>query len=371
MIMLALMVLMHGFLLQIPTTAPTLPINLVPWFGISIIVALIVVFAAAAIYMLAPLINSSAMQQWARAQVYEAILSVALIIIFLFVVKFFFINPQPYLSSAGLVPQGCTGAKDIFNVSTCDLAQFNNAAYNLVGNIWTLAVIKGIIPSSAVQIQPVPQEGDGFEISFTIPSIANAPNDKLIRYVMASVITFLLISQIQLILLSSSLLLLSFFFAVGLISRIFGLSRSFGGAMIAFGIGLGLIYPLVTAITYGYLDVASNAYCVATLCLGHTSVGSFTTSFFGIMLSSIGNMLLIAGGSGTVIGQLAGGGIAQAGIQGLASDFAATFNMIGYVIAGLTVIPLVNILIVDVFIVDFSRAVGERMSFSMLFKGVI
>ena len=156
-------------------------------------------------------------------------------------------------------------ANTIYTLSACDLGQFNTASYTVAGYMWSFAVAKALIPDSSFAIQPTPQEGDNLEFNFNVPNILDAQNTKVINYLLEAILIALLLSQLQLILLSSSLLLLSLFFSIGLIARVFGISRSFGGAMIAFGIGLGIIYPLLIAITYGYIDVSANTACLATI----------------------------------------------------------------------------------------------------------
>ena len=44
---------------------------------------------------------------------------------------------------------------------------------------------------------------------------------------------------------------------------------------------------------------------------------------------------------------------------------------IAAVVAGLTFIPFLNFTIVDAFIVDFSKAIGERLDFMSLLIGVV
>ncbi len=356
MIPIMILLALHGILLQ---AQPLLPISPVPWVLVSLVAALCVILVAALLYILAPILNSSAMQQWSRFQIYEALLSVLLIFMFLVVVKIFFLNPVPAFASVGLVPQGCAAANTVYSLSACSLAQFNTASYNIASYIWIFSVFKGVAPTSTLAIQPFRQEGAGLEVIFNIPNIVDAGNTKFLQTVMDVILGFLLLSQIQLILLSSSLLLMSFFFAIGLVGRVFGVSRSFGGAMIAFGIGLGIIYPLLIAVTYGYIDVAANTACIgSTLCSGG-AVLNFGTAFFNSFLSPYAALLNLFNGT------------TAAPVQALATSFATVFDEIGYILAGLIVMPAVNIIIVDVFVVDFSRAVGEQMSFSMLFRSVV
>lgn len=379
MFALLLLAHLHGFALQ-----TTIPISPLPWFGITLVVALVVMFVCAAIYMIAPMFGSGGMRQWSLFQLYEAILSIALIVLFLGIVGLFFLNPQSGFASAGLVPQGCTNATTIYTLSACDLSQFNTASYNVASTMWAFAVIKAIIPNSNLAIQPVPQEGDGVEIGFTIPNLLDGWNGQIINGVLKVMLTALLVSQIQLILLSSSLLLLSFFFTVGLVARVFGFSRTFGGAMIAFGIGLGIIYPLLIAITYGYVDVAAGTYtinqigaclsspvnCAASAAVNSLSQTTFSSAFFSIFISPFAPMFALGPNvTSSVFTTVVGA--AASPLQTLAGAIVFVFQEIGYIIAGLTIIPVINIIIVDVFIIDFSRAVGEQMSFQMLFQGLI
>jgi hypothetical protein len=146
----------------------------------------------------------------------------------------------------------------------------------------------------------------------------------------------LIFNQLQLIVISGAVLFLALFLSVGLVARTLGFTRTFGGAMIAFGLGIGLLFPLLVAITYGYIDVSAGVMYIQSA--GTTSIiwSGFT--------SLVNNPAAATGG---------------------------IFLDIGYVIAGLTFIPILNIAIVDAFIVDFSSAIGERMSFQELFSSFI
>ncbi len=141
--------------------------------------------------------------------------------------------------------------------------------------------------------------------------------------------------------LAGAVFFLSFFLSMGLIVRTLGFTRSFGGAMIAFGLGIGIIYPLLITITYGYVDVSANVSCIQQLSCGGaqvlqavSSIAYGDASFTSLAGTAIGNLVLY----------------------------------IGYIVTGLVVLPLLNLAIVDAFIIDFSTAVGEKMSFGQLFS---
>lgn len=351
-----------------------LPISPIPWLPITIAVALMVMGIAALIYMLAPIINSSGIRRWAVAQVYEAALSIVLIFIFLGFAAIIFINPQATLSSAPLsiVPQGCTTANSIYTLSVCDLGQFNNAGYHMVDYIFYFTLVQALIPTVNMQINLIPTApGINFTVPLRITPFA-ALSGSMFTYVADTILLLLLLSQVQLILLSSSLMLLSLFFTIGLVSRVFGVSRSFGGAMLAFGIGLGILFPLLTCMTYGFIDVRANTYCLTSVSCSLTSAATSAIKTQASVVTTPGFLTSLFGIGGFTGGASAGASLASVfNPQTIGATVAQVFNEIGYILAGLIFLPIFNVIIVDVFITDFSRAVGEQMSFSMLFQSLL
>jgi len=158
----------------------------------------------------------------------------------------------------------------------------------------------------------------------------------------------LVFNQLQLMMLSGAILFLSVFLTLGILARTLGFSRTFGGAMIAFGLGLGIIYPLLIAITYGFINVHVP---FITACLQN---GSITAS---CAISNIAKPVLAL--------------IFYSNTTASGANVASLFVNIGYVLVGLTIMPVMVIAIVDAFIVDFSRAIGEQMSFATLFSKFI
>jgi L-asparagine transporter-like permease len=86
--------------------------------------------------------------------------------------------------------------------------------------------------------------------------------------------------------------------------------------------------------------------------------------FFNIVIAPFSAAAALFGPAGA-------SGASAALTSPLITAFSTVFDEIGYLLAGLMVMPIINIVIVDVFIIDFSKAVGEQMSFSQLFKQVI
>ena len=168
-----------------------------------------------------------------------------------------------------------------------------------------------------------------------LPSIIPGGVAGILGIALNVLLVMLILNQVQLMLLSSSLLFLALFTVMGLILRTFGFTRTFGGAMIALGLGLGLVYPLLVSVTYGFITP-------------HIAQASLANDFAN------GLGLLYA----FIFGSLSSG----------SADFLAR---LGYVIMGLTFVPFLNFIILDAFIVDFSKSVGERIDFMSMMTGMI
>ena len=342
-----------GYLLQ------QLPFTPVAWIPLASAAVLTVITVAAIVYALSGAIGSQNARDWSRMQIYEAALSLLLIIIFGAFSYFFFINPQSAFASLNMVPPtsqqrpvspsiDCTSATDIFELATCDLSMFNRAAFQLANAWYGIAYITSIVPGFDIKIGLASIPGVGFE--WGLGSIVPVDYDNLLAFAFSGIMTIMILQQLQLLLISSSLLWLSLFLTIGLIARTFGFTRSFGGAMIAFGLGIGLIYPLLVSVTYGYIDVQGNISCIlstSTWC----DAGGYSA---GAIINAI--ELLV-----TQTTPIGGGGAAYSGF----------LLQMSYLLAGFTFVPFLNFIIVDTFIIDFSQAIGERMDFMGLLAGIV
>jgi len=338
-------------LLQAPpcTGAACLPITPFSWIPVAFIALLIVILVAAMVYMLSGIIGSDSARGWSRFQIYEALLSGLLIAVFAAITYLFFLNPQAVFSQLKLVPTtqngvtGCEGATQLYTLATCDLSQFTTAAISLGQDAFTASYIVAAIPGISGQLNPIPT-GIGISIGIELPSLIPVGSDQIVGTFYSVLIFLLVFNQLQIIVLAGAVFFLAFFLSIGLIARTLGFARTFGGAMIAFGLGLGIIYPLLVVITYGYIDVS-----VCTTCLQSASTVSLLFKGLVSLMTSIGSN----------------------GFTGLGTAMGTLFLDTGYVIAGLTFIPILNFAIVDSFIIDFSSAIGERMSFGQLFSSFI
>lgn len=303
--------------------------------GAAFIVVLVVIVIASFIYILANIINSSNAKNWAKIQVYEALLSILLLMIFLGIFYLFLLNPAGSYNSVGLLPKECTtpSINTLFNLSACDIGTFSNNALGYFDLLSVVGLAAGGSPGIQLGFEPI----SGLGISMSISSILPDGIEGMLGTALSAVIFFLVLNNLQLILVSGAILFLTFFITLGVFARLFGITRTFGGAMIAFGIGLGIIYPLLISLTYGYIDVHMLSASEA-LALAPKAIIDFISFAYASAVPILPSKLIFG---------------------------------LGYMVAGLTFIPFINFIILDAFIVDFSKAVGEKVSFMALLSNFI
>lgn len=318
------------------------------WFPIVVLAAIVVIVISVLIYMLSGFIGREGIRTWAKIKAYDVLLSFILIIAFMAMASFVFqYNFQSLFNTAGLLPGQCSGSSlqtDLFSVAICDMHQFNQNIVNLNLMLYTISLRLAFVPrfefnSSAI----VPIEGVSVATYVELPSVIGSLSGTALQLLYGAYV----ISEVQLLLLGASLLLFSLFMSIGLISRMFEVTKSFGGAMIAFGVGLGIVYPLLVCFTYGFVNMQMNANYGAM-------EAAYATTMVGGIIGIVAAILFTVVASPIFSGLL-----------------AALIKYMGLAVIGLTVIPMLNFILVDVFVGDFSKAVGERMSFLSLLTNMI
>jgi hypothetical protein len=216
----------------------------------------------------------------------------------------------------------------------------------------------------------------GSQINVTV-SLNLLPIEPVFHYMVPllnSLYIFYILVQVQYLLIGASGLIFGVLMVVGLVARSFGVTRTFGGAMIAFALGIGFVYPLMTSISYGFLDntinvAGNNLLCnfgVGNNAQGHACVGVFIGGVMLFVGYLFGNMF--TGGTLAIVTSFAGGAAGFLFVWHLAQQLLIYGALVSI---GLTFIPLMNITVVDTFIVDFSRSVGERMDFISLLTRIM
>ncbi|MCL5093344.1 MAG: hypothetical protein M1128_02670 [Candidatus Marsarchaeota archaeon] len=313
------------------------------WLSIAFVFTLIVILIAAIVYMLASVISSSNAKNWARIQIYEAVFSVVLFIAFISVIGVFFINPQAAYSSAGLVPSTCsaTDINTLFNMSACDIGAFSNTAFGYFGGLFYLGYVIGFVPGFDV-VAHVPGQM-GISVKAGLESVFPKSLEAGLSLAFSMILFMLMLNNIQLILIAGSFFFLVVFISIGLLIRVLGFTRSFGGVLIALGLGLGIVFPLLTSITYGFINVQMQSQGLTYL-LSSANLATLVAGFLSPATAISGSVYMLL----------------MSMVEG-----------IGYLAAGLTFVPFINFIILDAFIVDFSKAIGERINFMSMMGGLI
>jgi hypothetical protein len=323
-----------------------------PWYDIALIAVIVVILVAALIYAVSFALDSPNGRSWARAQIYEALIGMMLIVIFLGLYSMMFLNPTSAVKSAGLRPSTCTGAASntIFNLSACDMGSFIAISKGYFGLLYGISYVAGLTPGFNVKVS-IPPNSDGTGFSFGIKSIFPKSTDEILGIAFNALLFMILLNEVQLILLSGSMFFIALFMAIGLIAWVFGISRSFGGAMIAFGLGLGIVFPLLVSVTYGFITTQTLSYLEnpSTISGALTDVFNLGASVFVLLAGMV--ITYVTGGFPSYLGTL--------------------LLQYGYIIAGLTFVPFLNFTILDAFIVDFSKVMGEKVSFMALIGNLV
>ena len=325
------------------------------WLPVASAAALAIIGILAIVYMLTTFTGNRRMATWTRVKIYEVVFSFILIGAFAFVVVLLTsVNFVQLFGTGqdGLVPVACSAqasppipSNDLFTLAVCNMHAFVNQVTNIGAAVYWIGARFAFVPSIEIVVWPVPGVNDfGVQTEFTLIPRAD---EVFLAYAIDLIYITLTVAQLQVLLLAASLLIFSLFMAIGLIARLFVITRSFGGALIAFAVGLGIVYPLLVAITYGYVNVGmQNTGYVLTWLEGSGALG-------GLL-----GLLMIVG-----VPALAGSAFPVSGV--------ALLTYLGLTIMGLVFVPILTFVLVDVFIIDFSTAVGEKMDFLSLLTNVI
>lgn len=351
------------------------------WFPVVLAAAVLILGILGMVFALSGAIGRNDLKTWVRIKMFDTVFSILLIVVFASIGTLACsVNPVNALSKVNLVENygniassglfsnpnqfNCQSTSTtLYDVSLCDLSAFNYAVTNLNNGIFYFGMAFSSIPLLTVDLN-LSESGIGAGLWGFSP-LPSTP-EQWTGTAASATYALLMLNQVQLLLLAAALPIFAIFMSIGLIARVFGVTRSFGGAMIAFAIGLGIIYPLMVTVTYGFLDYSLN-----------TTVGNFNT-----LLTLLSNAKIFGGLVGAVF--VLGGTLTNSFLTsllnllcGVNSAFCTPSFLnsvvlyVAVLLIGLTFIPFLNFMIVDAFIVDFSQAIGERMDFLSLLGSVI
>lgn len=325
---------------------------------LGILALLITISVAALVYVLSGWTGSPNAKAWSRMQIYQALVTGLVLAVFVGLFALVLTNPQGIMQPLGVVPNwqaqfgeagtssgatyNCANTPDIFQLATCDLSLFASDAFYYFDALFLGTMIAGADGGISVQINPLSAVSSkvmlpDVTIGFSQESLFPISIEDGASWLFSAIMFFMIFVNVLLFLVAGAPFWLVFFIVLGLLARAFGVTRTFGGAMIALGVGLGIILPLIISMTYGYLDVQIQQISLTTL------------------IGQILNMMLWAASlifsTGTFVPQ--------------------TIFQLAAIVAGLTFIPFLSLTVLDAFIVDFSKAIGERLDFMSLLTGLV
>ncbi len=335
----------------------------VSWFPIAAVGAIAIIAIFSLIYALSPFLGNAAnVRIWSKIKIFETVLALALMAIFLIFINLFqnAAVTQAY-TSAGYVPSSCQASADLTTLAICNINYFSQTAANLNGQMFLAGLLISFAPSPRLSTSSIIQT-PVFEASTILKPASTGPDD-VIGMVLGVTFPFYVLSRIQVYLLSASLILFPILMIIGMLSRIFVITRSFGGAMIALAMGLGLIYPMLAALMYGFIDVQVQALNFSALTLIFPIAALLSPAAFMILASipSVGPAVALIGASAIFAG----------GAAGLWISLTPIIVYAGNVALGLIFVPMFVFLLVDIFVIDFSKTLGQQTDFMSLLTGMI
>lgn len=308
------------------------------WYAFAGVLALAVISAAAMVYMLAKIVGSQNAMVWARVQIYEALLGIAFIAIFFMLYSWLLVSPQGSFGSVGLVPSQCTGAADMYALSDCDLGSFLSMSTQWFSFLFYASYILGL--SAGLKVSYSFASGSG-SVSTGLPSLLPSSTEETLAVLMDLLLPAIMLNELQMILLSGAPLFFAMLLSLGITAWIVGFSRRFGGTMIALALGFGVVYPLLIALTYGFVDVRISAIMPNILSTLALSLQAFMAGLLNLQFTAL---------------------------SGLA---ASLFSAGSYLFAGLILVPVLNFMVLDAFVMDFSRVIGIRVTFMELLTSLV
>jgi hypothetical protein len=322
------------------------------WFPITLIAATLIIVILAAIYLFAPLMGREDIRRNIGIMIYQTLFGIVLIMAFgIFATWLCSFNAESLLQSLNLIlvtsiaPQNA----NLYETAVYDLYWFTNhgALANANNFLFLLYAGLNIGPSLGIEINFIPGI-QNLGISATAPFTASSVLGSYFSYMNQALSWLFIINDLQFIIISAAPIIFAIFVSIGLIARLFGFSRNFGGSLIALGVGIGFVYPLMVSITYGFINVAYSQ-------LYNSIFINIATSTFGTNIQSA--LASLASGSALV--------------NLFLSSIYAIVNLVGFTATASLILPMLNFVVVNTFVIDFSQAFGERLDFMSLLTNII
>jgi len=331
------------------------------WFPITLIAATLIIVILAVIYLFAPLMGREDIRRNIGIMIYQTLFGIVLIMAFgIFATWLCSFNAESILQNLHLIlvniPPGLTIPYNgnLYETALYDLYLFTNyGALANANNYWFLLYATlNIGPSLGIKINLPGIRNLG--ISANVPFTASDVLGSYFGYMSQALSWLFIINDLQFIIISAAPIIFAIFVSIGLIARIFGFSRNFGGSLIALGVGIGFVYPLMVSITYGFINVAYSQ-------LYNSIFMNTVANAFGTNLQSVLARV--------VIGLITGGISTEADL--ILSFIYSIINLVGFTVTASLILPILNFVVVNTFVIDFSQAFGEKLDFMSLLTNIV
>jgi len=329
------------------------------WFPITLIAATLIIVILAAIYLFAPLMGREDIRRNIGIMIYQTLFGIVLIIAFgIFATWVCTFNAESLLQNLNLIlvngiPSGLAVPQNanLYETAVYDLYWFTN--YGALANTnYFLPVLYFVLnmgPSLNIKVNFIPGVDDlgiSAKGSFNLGGLVLG---SYFNYVIDALYWLFIINDVQFIIISAAPIIFAIFVSIGLIARIFGFSRNFGGSLIALGVGIGFVYPLMVSITYGFINVA------------------YSQLKNNIFSNIVGSALFSSNLQTMLVGLING----LAVVNLILSSIYSIVNLAGFTATASLILPILNFVVVNTFVIDFSQAFGERLDFMSLLARIV
>ena len=291
------------------------------WQTLSILAASTVFLVAAFVYAVGHALTHKKVTMWAKTQMEEAALAMAITIFVIGLVSFLCTFDLKTLG----ISTACTGAE-------CNIIEtaFNHlfSLYNtIMSGFLVVAGMNAVMASWATMSIGKAPGGVGIIITplAVLGDIASSLTMAMVILMTSAIVT---ITQMVLLKMTESLFVI--LFPIGVLLRSFGITRGFGGGLIALAIGFFIFYPLLVVLFYG--SVVGSV---------QTTYGSMTDSFKE-------------------------GGLSPTTASWSLNPIDSVVRFVGPVIMGAVFMPLIMFMILVSFVKGLSHTLGEEVDVSNL-----
>ena len=328
------------------------------WVPVAAVAMFAILSILIMVYAIASIISQPSLKTWCVDKGYDLFTAFVIFMAFWSFSNLLCLNISAPMQRAGLLVADYTGGGDIFSIAQYNIATFNTNTLLAANN----DIYYGSLLLSAIGRVYITLDVEGVSLSLGLGRITGFITSFTSK-ALSFIGMFIIIGETMQLLVNSAILLLPLFIVMGVIFRIFVITKGFGGAMLAFGFGLGIILPLMIAIMYGFLNVLLFE-------LSNNTFGGIS-AFFGLAGGALGALVgFLEYGVLSLIGS-GSSSAAQASLATATGFVGAIVSIIGVAASGLLVIPYLSVVVVDIFVSDFSKMMGEKVDFLSLLSTVV